>query len=242
MGGPGGRDGRGRIEVGSWAMAGGRRQEAGPRPAAPRILAHLTNFDGAGLEPERDYDAVAFNGLDFAGQDGVRIRFSGCTFSGCGMDGTDLTRSSLRDVVAERLRAVGVELVGTGWLDVVVRDSLLAAPQLYEATIERVTFAGCKLDGPNFRDATLLDVRFEDCTLREPDFGRATMRRVSFPGSRLTAADFTQASLDQVDLRGCELGIERGFGDLGGAVIDRAQLAALAPALAAHLGVDVRND
>jgi uncharacterized protein YjbI with pentapeptide repeats len=222
------------------ARTSGRGQAAG-KPAAPRIPSHLSAHEG-GLEPERDYDAVAFADADFAGQDAVGIRFSGCTLSGCGLDGTDLTRSSLRDVVAERLRAVGVELVGTGWLDVVVRDSLLAAPQLYEANLERVTFSGCKLDGPNFRDATLLDVRFEDCTLREPDFGRARLGRVSFPGSRLVAADFTQASLERVDLRGCELGVERGFGDLGGAVIDRAQLAALAPALAAHLGLEVRDD
>ena len=224
------------------ARAGGGRDRAAGKPAAPRIPHHLAAHDGSALEPERDYDAVAFADQDFGGQDAVRIRFTGCTFTACGLDGTDLTRSSLRDVVAERLRAVGVELVGTGWLDVLVADSLLAAPQLYEASIERVRFSGCKLDAANFRDASLLDVRFEGCTLREPDFGRASLRRVGFPGSRLVGADFTQASLDQVDLRGCELGIERGFGDLGGAIIDPGQLVALAPALAAHLGLDVRED
>jgi len=171
----------------------------------------------------------------------VGIRFMGCTFGGCAMDHTDLTRSTLRDVTIERLRAIGPELVATGWLDVVVGDSLMAAPQLYEAQVERVLFSDCKLDAANFRDATLTDVTFERCTLADVDFGRTTLRRVRFPGSRLAGADFTNATLDEVDLRGCELGIERGFGSLGGAIIDRAQLVALAPALAGHLGLDVRD-
>ncbi len=123
----------------------------------------------------------------------------------------------------------------------VVGDSLLAAPQLHGAQLERVTFSDCKLDAANFRDATLIDVGFERCTLTEADFGRASLRRVRFPGSRLAEADLTQARLEEVDLRGCELGFARGFGDLGGAIIDSGQLAALAPALAAHLGLDVRG-
>ena len=91
------------------------------RPA-PRIPAAPTPHDGSALEPERDYDGIAFAEQDFGGQDGVGIRFTGCTFTGCEMDGTDLARSSLRDVTMERLRAAGLELVSTSWLDVVVSD------------------------------------------------------------------------------------------------------------------------
>jgi uncharacterized protein YjbI with pentapeptide repeats len=213
----------------------------GPRPAEARLPAYLAPHDGSALEPEQGYDGVAFADQDFDDQDGAGVRFIGCSFSGCSMARTDLTRSSLREVRIQRLRAVGTELAGSGWLDVLVADSLMAVPQLYDARLERVVFTDCRLEEANFRDATLTDVRFERCILTGADFGRATLRGVRFPGSRLAGADLTQATLEAVDLRGCELGIERGLGALGGAIIDRVQLVALAPALAAHLGVDVRD-
>jgi uncharacterized protein YjbI with pentapeptide repeats len=194
---------------------GARSGRLGGRPA-PRIPAMLTAHDGSALEPERDHDAVAFSDQDFSDQDGVGIRFSGCTFGGCVLDRTDLTRSSLRDVTFERLRAVGAELGSSRWFDVVVGDSLLAVPQLYDAQIERVLFVDCKLQAANFADAVLTDVTFERCSLAEVDFSRATLRRVSFSGSRLEGADLTGATLDEADLRGCDLGIERGFGALSG--------------------------
>jgi uncharacterized protein YjbI with pentapeptide repeats len=68
------------------------------------------------------------------------------------------------------------------------------------------------------------------------------MQRVRFPGSRLTSADFTRARMEEVDLRGCQLSVDRGYDALGGAIIDSTQLGELAPALAQHLGLVVRDD
>jgi uncharacterized protein YjbI with pentapeptide repeats len=221
--------------------AKGAAAEPARRPPELRLPAEPARHDGSPLEPEHDYDGVAFAEEDFGGSGATGIRFLSCTFTGCTMTGLDLTGSVMRELRIERLRAVGTEFVSTGWLDVEVSGSLLAGPLLYDATLERVVFRDCKLDAANFRDATLTDVTFEGCSLTDADFSRATMRRVGFPGSRLAGADFTKADLGEVDLRGCELGIERGLDSLGGAIVDQAQLVALAPVLAAHLGIEVRD-
>jgi uncharacterized protein YjbI with pentapeptide repeats len=77
--------------------------------------------------------------------------------------------------------------------------------------------------------------------LRDVEFGSATLRQVSFGGSTLAGADFTKATCTKVDLRGAELGITSGYESLRGATIDSVQLVALAPLLAHHLGITVKD-
>jgi uncharacterized protein YjbI with pentapeptide repeats len=96
------------------------------------------------------------------------------------------------------------------------------------------------LDSVNLRGARLRDVVFEDCVLRDVDLGGASLVRVSFPGCRIERLDITKAVFEQVDLRGAEVEVARGIERLAGAIVDAGQLMALAPALAAHLGLDVR--
>ena len=71
--------------------------------------------------------------------------------------------------------------------------------------------------------------------------GSATLRQVSFDGSTLAGTDFTKASCTKVDLRGAELGITAGYDSLRGATIDSIQLVTLAPRLASHLGITVKD-
>jgi uncharacterized protein YjbI with pentapeptide repeats len=84
-------------------------------------------------------------------------------------------------------------------------------------------------------------VTFENCVLRDAEFGSATLRQVSFGGSTLTGADFTKATCTKVDLRGAELGITGGYESLRGTTVDSVQLVALAPLLANHLGITVKD-
>jgi uncharacterized protein YjbI with pentapeptide repeats len=87
----------------------------------------------------------------------------------------------------------------------------------------------------------MTDVTFEDCVLRDADFSGATLTRVRFPGCTLTGATFEKATCSVVDLRGASLGITAGFSALRGATIDSLQLMAMAPLLAHHLGIEVKD-
>jgi uncharacterized protein YjbI with pentapeptide repeats len=214
------------------------RADRMPRPQMPSTL---TPHDGAALEEEGDYEAIAFTDLNLADQAAPNVRLLGCALTGCTLTGCALPAASLRDVTIERLRAVGVDLSETSWLNVIVSDGLMTASQLFDAQVERLLFRDCKLDAVNFRGATLVDVRFEGCTLQDPDFGGATLRRVTFQACRLVAADFTNARMEQVDLRGSELDVARGYDGLRGAIVDSAQVVTLAPALAQQLGITVRD-
>jgi uncharacterized protein YjbI with pentapeptide repeats len=85
--------------------------------------------------------------------------------------------------------------------------------------------------------------------LRDADFGGAKLTRVRFPGCQLSGADFTKVTCADVDLRGAVLGdpgtettgIRAGYDSLRGVRIDTLQLMILAPLLAHHLGITVKD-
>lgn len=216
------------------------------RPPGPRLPTRLEPHDLTTIEPGGRYEAAAFTSAEGSGQlsghAAPAARFLGCTLTNCTLTGCDLQQTVLRDVAAQQLRAVGTDLSGGAWTGVEITDSLLSGVQLFDLTADRVTFRDCKLDAVNLRGATLTDARFERCTLTDTDLGSATLRRVSFRDCHLTALDLTKATLTEVDLRGSELHLTRGVESLRGATIDSTQLVALAPTLAAHVGLTVKDD
>jgi len=147
----------------------------------------------------------------------------------------------MSDVWIGETRFVAADLAESALVDTWLSGCVLAGVQAFSVMMRRVTFRGCKLDSVNFRDATLTDVVFEDCVLRDPDFGSSKLTRVRFPGCTLTGATFTKATCSSVDLRGATLGIAAGYDCLRGATIDALQLMALAPLLAHHLGITVKD-
>ena len=52
-------------------------------------MVHLEPFDGR-LEPDGDYEGLAFDHLDLAGQDAGHARFMDCALTGCNLDGASL--------------------------------------------------------------------------------------------------------------------------------------------------------
>ncbi|WP_338697856.1 pentapeptide repeat-containing protein [Streptomyces sp. Q6] len=199
--------------------------------------------DGAGLEPDGDYDGVEIRDADFAGQEGIGARFMDCAIEGCGLDGTGLARARILDSTLTGVRGVGTDLAGATLRDVELVDARLGGVQLHGAVLERVVIRGGKIDYLNLRKARLKDVVFEGCVLVEPDFGGAKLERVEFAGCVLKGVDLTGVTLTDVDLRdAAELDIARGVDRLGGAVISTSQLLDLAPVFAGFLGVRVEGN
>ncbi|MEO2095698.1 MAG: pentapeptide repeat-containing protein, partial [Brachybacterium sp.] len=82
---------------------------------------------------------------------------------------------------------------------------------------------------------------FEDCTIDELDLGAVTASRVAFVNCRAGSVALPHARLEDVDLRGLEMGSIANLEGLSGATLDAAQVTALAPLLAAHLGLRVEG-
>ena len=118
-----------------------------------------------------------------------------------------------------------------------VLDGVRMAPQLRQAGI---TLAGGKVDYLNLRDATVRELRIVGATIDDLDLAGTTARDVVVEASRVRRLDVARARLTHVDLRGADLARVDGLDGLAGATISEEQLAALAPLLAAHLGVVVR--
>jgi uncharacterized protein YjbI with pentapeptide repeats len=205
----------------------------------------LRRYDGP-LETEGDYDTVHIDGREFtggAGNDAGGARFLESAVTDCVLDGTGLRKARMNDLWLSGTRLTGATLAESTWLDSALVGCSLAGVEAFSAVLHRVVLRRCKLDSVNLRGATLREVVFEDCVLRDVDFGEARFDRVAFPGSRIERARLGRAQLKRTDLRGAvAVELADGYDALRGAVISSAQLLDLAPALAAALGITVKDE
>lgn len=205
------------------------------------FAASLTRHTGD-LGPDEDYDRVRFDKLTFDDPASAGSRFLECAFSQVSVSGGQFRKARFSEVWLSGVRLTATDIAETSWTTDAFRDVVLAGLSAHGSLWREVTFQGCKLTGVNFRGATLTEVTFQDCLLRDVDFGSATLRRCRFGGSRLEETDFTQVSLDEVDLRGADLGLIITPSSLRGAIVSTAQLTAMAPLIAEHLGIVVADD
>jgi uncharacterized protein YjbI with pentapeptide repeats len=231
--------------VGGWWLTRGvsRRSPApGPRELADLPYADALTPHAGGLEPGYDYDTVHFDKDEFEEPDASGARFLECAFTGVSFTDGRLRRSRFIDAWLKDARITLTDLAETQWVDTTFAGGVVAGVQAFGARLNRVVFAGCKLDSVNFREAQLTDVTFADCLVRNVDFAGAKLRQTKFTGCQLTGTDFSRTSLDRVDLRGSELGLIVGPDPLRGAIISSGQLASIAPVLAEALGIVVDDD
>lgn len=205
------------------------------------FAAALSAHEG-GLKAGDAYDTELFEGTELENPHAPDSRFLECAMRNISMIGGSLQRASLRHSWLRDVRLTGTSLAESHWLEVTVLGSSLAGVQVFGAKLRHVVFSGCKLDSVNFRMSELTSVSFDNCVLRDVDFAGATLTRCSFPGSDLVRADFGKVTMDRTDLRGAQLGIIIDAGSLRGATISADQLALVAPALAAALGIVVSEE
>jgi uncharacterized protein YjbI with pentapeptide repeats len=165
------------------------------------------------------------------------LEITGEDLSGTRLEGASLTHCRFEAIEADVARWRGLSARATAF-----RNSRMTGVQLNEAVLRDVLFEDTRLDMANLRLAALERVTFRDCSLAAADFGDATLSDVRFEGCRLRGATFRDASCRGTDLRGCSLEDLDGAGGLAGATIDPVQLMELAPVLARHVGLIVRDD
>lgn len=155
-------------------------------------------------------------------------------FTGAGLEKLDM-----QDVMIKGGDWSGAHCASGGWLRVACNSVRMAGIDLSECTVKDVIFSGCRLDLANFRNTTLTRVQFIDCTLVETDFQNATLQHVSFAQSVLDKTEFSQVKATHLDFREAQLLEVRGWQYLKNAQLDNVQLMAVAPQLAAALGLKI---
>lgn len=194
---------------------------------------------GPTLTPEADHDGVTFERVDLSGQDGSGSRYIDCVVDTCVLDDVSLHGSRLVDTALRGVSASALTLTDCGLQDVLVAGSRIGGLQAYGSELVRVTVRGGKIDYLNLRGATLHDVVLDGCVVGDLDLGEARVARLRVEGCRVERLHVTGTSFEKSDLRGADLSAVEGLAGLAGVTISPAQLHALAPALAAHLGIRV---
>jgi uncharacterized protein YjbI with pentapeptide repeats len=206
-----------------------------PRLASQLELATIEEFLDGDLEDVLLQDVDATNCLVTSlNMMGVRVEKGIFTAA-------QLERIGARDLAVRHCDFSAAHLASGAINRAEFNDCRMTGVDFNKTALHDVTFRDCKLDMANFRFADLRRVRFVDCLFVESDFLNATLHDVQFESCTLEKVVFDQAKCKQVDLRTSQLVELSGWSSLKGAVIDTAQLMAIAPYLAQTIGVIVKE-
>jgi uncharacterized protein YjbI with pentapeptide repeats len=203
------------------------------------VLPELRPAGRNDLRPDSYHDGLQFEDVDLAGTSAEAAGVLECRFSGCVLDEATWRRARVSSCLLDDVRATTLDASDGKWSDVVVRRGRIGALDVHGATLAQVTFDGVRLDYLSLRGARATRVQFVGCRMGELDAGSAQLSAVRFVGCQIGRLALGGCQLEDADLRGAELDALDGIGSLAGAMITEAQLARLAPALAAHLGITV---
>jgi len=217
------------------------RTPTGPQPprTEPVVLPELTDVATLARIRSDVREAERYTRIDLSGGDLQFWSFTHCEFRQTDLAGTRLRGARMSEVIMTEIDPPVFSAPRSSWRNVEVIDSRLGSTELYESTWRSVTIARSKINYLNARTADWQDVRFTDCALDELDLSDATVTRLGFTGCRIGTLSLAGARLTEVDLRDARLEMINGLAGLGGAWISEAQLAEVAPLLAAHLEIRV---
>jgi|tagenome__1003787_1003787.scaffolds.fasta_scaffold20987858_4 uncharacterized protein YjbI with pentapeptide repeats len=215
----------------------------GPVPAEPDLPSDLDDWPSAGgIADEDELSAVEVRGARWAGIDVASVRVEETRIAGGDLSGAKLVGPDFRDVVVEDANLGNLTVVGGTLARMAVVRARMTGIGLAEVELRDATFRDCGGDMAAFRRSSMLRVTFDGCTLRQADFTGAACEHVRFHDCDLTGASFWQARFAQSEFRRCRMEEIEGVEGLRGASMDAEQVLALAPALAAALGIGILLD
>lgn len=208
--------------------------------ARPRLLPQLEDGSFKDLL-EGELDEVRLYDIDATKTTVLALDMSGVLLEKMGFLQAQLPRATARDMLAKQCDFSSTVLADGAFNRAEFINCRMTGVDFNKASVHDVLFRGCKLDMANFRFADVRRVQFIDCTFVESDFLNATLHDVRFESCALEKVVFDQAKCKQVDLRTSQLVELSGWSSLKGAVIDSAQLTAIAPYLASTLGIIIKE-
>lgn len=158
---------------------------------------------------------------------------------GGAIDAERLREEGLQDVLLERVDLANLRGVRVLVERATLRGCRMTGIQLAESTIRDALFEGCRIDMAAFRMTTFERVVMRDCVLRELDLVEAKLSSVVLEDCDLTGADLSHSTFARSELRGCRCDGLVGAEQLRGTAMPWADIVALAPELAAGVGIAV---
>lgn len=212
------------------------------RPAGPRLPEALIRP----AEALRLEDDLALVGLELAGdvsgQGGQRVSLEECRLAGLRCTGAHLAGLHLTDVEVVGADFSGADLEEAAFNRVTFVDCRLSGVLLPGAVLRDVVFIGCRMDDANLRVLRTQRVRFEEVDLHDSELNGATLTSTCFFDCDLTRIEVTNATLGGARLHGSTLLDVRGAAFLRDAVIDSAQLVAVAYSVLGSAGIRIEDE
>jgi uncharacterized protein YjbI with pentapeptide repeats len=217
------------------------RREQGlvaPRVSPPDLPRDLSE----GPPPVRGEESfqVRWAALD-AETDASHTALSECELADATVERLDLTGASLVDVEVSALRATILVGRAARLRRVRFTGGRIGTLDLADADMDEVELRGIRIDYLSLAGARVEDLMISDCTIGTLDMPRARLSRVAFRDSRADEVDTRGLRCEDVDLRGLEAVSYLDLAALRGATLSPAQVEALAPSLAAALGIRLED-
>lgn len=130
-----------------------------------------------------EYDQCEFRNCNFADLDLSACRFTDCRFISCNLSLAKLYKTSLKDVVFQDCKLMGLHFEDC-------HDFLFS-----------VRFEGCNLNYSSFLRMKMKKTQFHKCSLQECDFTETDLREAAFNDCDLLMARFEATHLEKADLR-----------------------------------------
>ena len=231
------------MTAGRTDTAAGSAAPACPRPpvlTAPD-LGRLRDGEADELAAGEMVEDLDLVDADLSGGDLSALTLLSCRFSEVFANDTDLAAARLVDCRLERLSATYLHSPRSTWRTVELVDSRIGAWEIYDADVESVLIEDCRLGFANLVGTALRDVLIRGTRIDELDLSGIDAQRIRFEDCRVGVLRLCGGSLSDVDLRGLEMTAVSGIGSLAGATISSGQLTELAPLLAQHLGLRIKD-
>lgn len=209
-----------------------------PRLAEPDLPSEFEQV--AGITPHADLLRSRITDLD-AVTDAAHSALTECTVAAASVERLDLRGATLVDVEIDSLRATAVSAREARLRRVRITGGRLGTLDLQGAGVDEVELRGVRIDYLSLAAAKVEDVVIADCTILTLDLPQSTLTRVRFEGTRADEVDTRGMRANSLDLRGLDAASYLDVASLKGATLTSWQVEQLAPALAAALGVHIRD-
>ena len=216
------------------------RQTAEPRITPWRSPQGLRDARLTAVLSEENYDTLRFEGqhmtvddcLDATLATVLDCRFEQLSLGTVLLDHTHVTGTEFAACGMVRLSSIGMTMDETRW-----SACRLGSWDAMDSTLRSVVFEDCRIGTLNLRSARWRDVVFHHCRIDSFDAADARLTRVAFPGTSIGTISLRHAQLADVDLRGASLTAIEGVEYLAGTTMTLDQIADLAAAFAASIGI-----
>jgi uncharacterized protein YjbI with pentapeptide repeats len=186
-------------------------------------------------------DGVRLDGADLSGVSVAQVRMLECALVDCTADTAELPGVTAVDVYVGDLNAQTLSFREGDWRDATWADMRVGALLADGGELTDVTIRDSRIDLLSLRGTRIRRLTLSNCRVDTLDVSMATIEDLAVIGGSVGELFSGGARMARVDVSDTALGAVGHPGSLRGLVLSSEQVDDIAPALAAHLGIKVRD-